>query len=422
MKHFDDYTESIDALGAKQQKIVADEIGKTYKFLTVISFAFRNRHELYFNCRCECGTEKTVKLVYLKSGHTVSCGCKRGKAEYSLEQDDLTGMTFGMWKVLGRDMSRKDKPYYFCRCQCGTERSVDKYSLKNGVSWHCGCQEDSVRSNAAKKYSDRFAAGLYDRKPVSLVGERFGRLTVIELLTEKRSGEDSLYRCRCECGNEIEASYIELKNAKGIRSCGCLRADIRNDLAGQRFGRLTAIEPIARPGKRLVWRCNCDCGKETYVLVGSLLHGSSKSCGCLSSDMGKVLIKSAIAKSGNVDETNLYQVRSGLEGKVSKRNTSGVRGVYIMQGRYYATISFKKKKYALGGYATLEQAAEVRKKAEQILFGEWLDYYEDELREDYEASSDVQKAAAIQELVEFYKCENNRENNDSEEKSEEKTE
>ena len=158
------------------------------------------------------------------------------------------------------------------------------------------------------------------------------------------------------------------------------------------------------------------------MLVGSLLHGSSKSCGCLSSDMGKVLIKSAIAKSGNVDETNLYQVRSGLEGKVSKRNTSGVRGVYIMQGRYYATISFKKKKYALGGYATLEQAAEVRKKAEQILFGEWLDYYEDELREDYEASSDVQKAAAIQELVEFYKCENNRENNDSEEKSEEKTE
>ena len=66
MKHFDDYTESIDALGAKQQKIVADEIGKTYKFLTVISFAFRNRHELYFNCRCECGTEKlgsTPKVV-----------------------------------------------------------------------------------------------------------------------------------------------------------------------------------------------------------------------------------------------------------------------------------------------------------------------------------------------------------------------
>jgi hypothetical protein len=29
-----------------------------------------------FNCKCECGTEKVIKLVHLTKGKTVSCGCK----------------------------------------------------------------------------------------------------------------------------------------------------------------------------------------------------------------------------------------------------------------------------------------------------------------------------------------------------------
>ena len=30
-----------------------------------------------WNCRCDCGTETTVKGRHLMSGHTVSCGCLR---------------------------------------------------------------------------------------------------------------------------------------------------------------------------------------------------------------------------------------------------------------------------------------------------------------------------------------------------------
>jgi len=32
------------------------------------------------------------------------------------------------------------------------------------------------------------------------------------------------------------------------------------DLTGQRFGKLTVIEPTQQHG-RLVWRCKCDCGR-----------------------------------------------------------------------------------------------------------------------------------------------------------------
>lgn len=49
------------------------------------------------------------------------------------------------------------------------------------------------------------------------------------------------------------------------------------ELAGQRFGRLTVLKYIG--GSR--WLCECDCGELTRVLTYSLNSGTTKSCGCL---------------------------------------------------------------------------------------------------------------------------------------------
>lgn len=69
-------------------------------------------------------------------------------------------MKFGLWTVLHRDTKATTvAPRYICRCECGTVKSVDKYSLKNGKSWHCGCQTETVRKQAAEKYSEKFQAG-----------------------------------------------------------------------------------------------------------------------------------------------------------------------------------------------------------------------------------------------------------------------
>lgn len=54
------------------------------------------------------------------------------------------------------------------------------------------------------------------------------------------------------------------------------------DLSGQRFGKLTAIEPTEkRKNGYVVWRCRCDCGNECEVAAGILASGGTKSCGCL---------------------------------------------------------------------------------------------------------------------------------------------
>jgi hypothetical protein len=59
----------------------------------------------------------------------------------------------------------------------------------------------------------------------------------------------------------------------------------RLDLSGQRFGRLTAIEMIGpNRNKQIVWRCVCDCGNETFVTATVLHRGAVRSCGCLRRD------------------------------------------------------------------------------------------------------------------------------------------
>jgi hypothetical protein len=58
------------------------------------------------------------------------------------------------------------------------------------------------------------------------------------------------------------------------------------DLSGQRFGRLIALERIARRGDSY-WRCQCDCGRLCEVRRGSLLSGHTKSCSCLISETNR---------------------------------------------------------------------------------------------------------------------------------------
>ncbi len=53
------------------------------------------------------------------------------------------------------------------------------------------------------------------------------------------------------------------------------------DRTGQRFGRLVAIERAGTDSnKKVLWRCLCDCGKETIATSGSLVTKNTTSCGC----------------------------------------------------------------------------------------------------------------------------------------------
>lgn len=54
------------------------------------------------------------------------------------------------------------------------------------------------------------------------------------------------------------------------------------DIKNKTFGKLKAIERVRTDEHgRSLWRCKCNCGNEIIVFYGSLTSGHTKSCGCL---------------------------------------------------------------------------------------------------------------------------------------------
>ena len=62
---------------------------------------------------------------------------------------------------------------------------------------------------------------------IDLTGQRFGRLLVLGLSAsapQPRINLDTVWACRCDCGNECTADWVSLRSS-GKRSCGCWRRE-----------------------------------------------------------------------------------------------------------------------------------------------------------------------------------------------------
>lgn len=122
-----------------------------------------------------------------------------------------------------------------------------------------------------------------------LTGQVFGRLTAVEP-DESLAGAGAYWRCRCECGNEKSVRAGNLKSGQ-VQSCGCLRKETVavTDMVGKRFGRLVAIERAGSVDDKAMWRFRCDCGKEVVLPGSRARSGGAKSCGCQRSDSAKLM-------------------------------------------------------------------------------------------------------------------------------------
>lgn len=61
------------------------------------------------------------------------------------------------------------------------------------------------------------------------------------------------------------------------------------NLVGEKFGKLTVIERVDTPHGHVRWRCKCDCGKECVVYGSSLKSGNTTSCGCYKAENARRL-------------------------------------------------------------------------------------------------------------------------------------
>ena len=55
----------------------------------------------------------------------------------------------------------------------------------------------------------------------------------------------------------------------------------RAKLVGQKFGRLTVVEREGYDAhKHVIWRCRCECGGQTWAATDNLRRGYTRTCGC----------------------------------------------------------------------------------------------------------------------------------------------
>lgn len=205
-----------------------------------------------------------------------------------------------------------------------------------------------------------------------LTGQRFGKLTVLRRADAPQDGKPSGDRwvCRCDCGGE--ASVLGANLVRGhTKSCGCLK---ENDLTGQHIGALTVLgrsDEYAKRGKRRVrlWACRCDCGAITYKATDTLTAGAENSCAECAQKHNAACAR---VNAGFIDGTQLCKIR---DLRPNATNTSGCRGVTFNKrtARWEAVIIFRQKRTRLGSFKRFEDAVEARKKAEQRVFGEFLD-------------------------------------------------
>ena len=94
---------------------------------------------------------------------------------------------------------------------------------------------------------------------------------------------------------------------------------------------------------------------------------------------------------------NLYIHKEGtrldhLSNKVTKQNTTGVRGVSYQKkkGKYRAYIYFKNKRIDLGEFAKLEDAKKAREKAEERFYKPILERYNYKSRKSIEDEEELE--------------------------------
>lgn len=123
---------------------------------------------------------------------------------------DLIGKVFGKLTVISEHPERtpQGSVQWVCQCECGNSTIVSGDNLRRNHTLSCGCQ---------KKESAQ-------ARVIDLVGQRFGKLVVVEKAPNPSGGRNrhTYWYCDCDCGNKhILKDGQNLKRNLTI-SCGCI--------------------------------------------------------------------------------------------------------------------------------------------------------------------------------------------------------
>ena len=120
----------------------------------------------------------------------------------------LIGTKINQWTILDivPPNEKHSRVFAKCQCECGTIKETRLSYVVDGRSKNCGCGRKETLKEIRTK---------------NLIGQRFGKLVVIEMLEERNKNGRIVYRCKCDCGNEVNVLANSLTTYHTL-SCGCL--------------------------------------------------------------------------------------------------------------------------------------------------------------------------------------------------------
>lgn len=129
---------------------------------------------------------------------------------------------------------------------------------------------------------------------------------------------------------------------------------------------MIVINPIGdKINSRTKWNCQCKCGGSTITSHYNLISHHTRSCGCLWKEEYRTCVEGTIVEC--------------LESKIPKNNSSGIKGICRVKGKWLAYITLAQKRYYLGAYDSLQEARIAREKAEREKFWPVIKKYKKKL-------------------------------------------
>lgn len=310
-------------------------------------------------------------------------------------KEDLTGKKFGRLTVIeqAEDKIRPNGEHvamWKCICDCQSDNPNSEYVIKEGVSLKrglcksCGCyQSDSLRKRQTK----------------NLIGKRFGRLTVVQLSHYEElygGGSHAIWKCICDCQKEKEnPEYIYIPSNSlttgNTKSCGCYKMDrliesLHLRKTENRYEKQDGYYIGYTSKNELFYFDECDYDlvkeykwyinpngyvetsqdKNNHILMHRLIMGLEKY------DIREV---DHILGYTTTNDNRRYNLRivtksqNQMNRRKQSNNTSGIIGVWYNKknNKWMAEIEVEHEKFRLGSFENKEDAAEIRKIAEDIL-------------------------------------------------------
>lgn len=120
-------------------------------------------------------------------------------------------------------------------------------------------------------------------------------------------------------------TYAALRRDFSAKVSETKRGKRYKDRMGERFGRLLVVEladfyTSPAGSRQAQWVCECDCGRYVTVPSGSLTSGNTRSCGCLSVELGKSIVgenNPFFGKKHTKETKEKFKKRKVLRGKDS---------------------------------------------------------------------------------------------------------